>query len=128
MGLDSSQQLVWVLYGSSCHPPPPHLTHDTHTHTFPHGSSYTPGLSFIIWSLTSIISSDLLYVLYRWLQLQVNEEGNSNNSSDAVSAQLVERHGGPQEGPAQRRPHTGVLQSDLINLALYRGARFMGVI
>ncbi len=43
---------------------------------------------------------------------QVDEEGNSSNSSDVVSAQLVERHGGPTEGSAQRHPHTGALHSD----------------
>ncbi len=113
MGLDSSQQLVLAQYGSSCHPPPPPPhTHHTHTHTFTHGSKYTPGLGLIVWSLTSGPSSQLLSVLYRWLHLQVDEEDNSNNSSNTVSAQLVERHGGPTEGPAQRHPHRGALNSD----------------
>ncbi len=106
MVLKLSQQLVLAQYGSSCHPPPPHLAHNTHTHTITHGSNCTLESGLILWSLTFRPSCVLLSVLYRWLHLQVDEE-NDSNSTD--SAQPAARQGG-STGGQHNDTHTGVPQ------------------
>jgi hypothetical protein len=104
MVLKLSQQLVLVQYSSSCHPHPPHLAHNTHTHMFTHGSNCTLESGLILWSLTYRPSYVLLSVLYRWLHLQV-DEGNDSNSTD--SAQPAARQDG-STGGQHNDTHTGV--------------------
>ncbi len=87
MGLKLFHQFVLGHFFCSGHPPPPpHLAHTTHTHTFTHGSKCTLELGLILWSLTFGPSYVLLSVLYRWLHLQVDEENDSDNMDSAQPA------------------------------------------